>query len=173
MSRPDLYDLLWRHVPRENIRLGKRVLSYVEEETSITVNCSDNSAFCGDILVGADGAYSAVRQHLYKNLKIDKKLPSRDDVNLPFGCVCLVGQTTVLDPEDFPDLKSEKSHFTSILGLESLCTVRILLSSLKAFMSRMLSTVSQARYFNLGLVVCSGSRSPQRKTPCAGWSSSS
>lgn len=125
MSRPDLYDLLWRHVPRENIRLGKRVLSYVEEETSITVNCSDNSAFCGDILVGADGAYSAVRQHLYKKLKATTGIPRSDDIPLPFSCVCLVGQTTVLDPEDFPDLKSEKSHFTSVLGLKSLCTVRI------------------------------------------------
>lgn len=125
VSRPDLYDLLWRHVPRENIRLGKRVLSYVEEETSITVNCSDNSAFCGDILVGADGAYSAVRQHLYKKLKATTGIPRSDDIPLPFSCVCLVGQTTVLDPEDFPDLKSEKSHFTSVLGLKSLCTVRI------------------------------------------------
>ncbi|KAF9213490.1 hypothetical protein BGZ59_005277 [Podila verticillata] len=122
VSRPDLYDLLWRHVPRENIRLGKRVLSYVEEETSITVNCSDNSVFCGDILVGADGAYSAVRQHLYKNLKATTGIPPSDDIPLPFSCVCLVGQTTVLDPEDFPELKSEKSHFTSILGLKNLCT---------------------------------------------------
>ncbi|KAF9292662.1 hypothetical protein BGZ74_000216 [Mortierella antarctica] len=122
ISRPDLYGLLWRQIPRECILLGKRVLSFQETGDGITVRCSDNSEYQGDILVGADGAYSAVRQHLFKNLKATGDLPSVDDVPLPFSCVCLVGQTTVLDPEDFPDLKSEFCKYYSILGVQNMCT---------------------------------------------------
>ncbi|KAF9387531.1 hypothetical protein CPB97_002432 [Podila verticillata] len=119
---PDLYSLLWRYVPRECILLGKRVLSFQDTDDGITVRCSDNSAYEADILVGADGAYSAVRQHMFKTLKATGKLPSVDDVALPFSCVCLVGQTTVLDPEDFPDLKSKFCEYYSILGVQNMCT---------------------------------------------------
>ncbi|KAG0008380.1 hypothetical protein BGZ81_004147, partial [Podila clonocystis] len=86
ISRPELYDLLFRSVPRERILLNKRVLSFTQNRDNVIIECSDNSSYFGDILVGADGAYSAVRQHLYKQLKIDKKLPASDDVNLPFSC---------------------------------------------------------------------------------------
>ncbi|KAG0033290.1 hypothetical protein BGZ81_008875, partial [Podila clonocystis] len=122
ISRPDLYDLLFKSVPRERILLGKRVLSCIQNRDSVMVTCSDNTSYHGDILVGADGAYSAVRQNLYKQLKIDKKLPSSDDVDLPFSCVCLVGQTIPLDPEEFPDLKKDKAQVHGILGVSTMCT---------------------------------------------------
>ncbi|KAG0085038.1 hypothetical protein BGZ93_000883 [Podila epicladia] len=105
ISRPDLYDLLINSIPRERILLGKRILSSVQNRDSVMVRCSDNSSYHGDTLVGADGAYSAVRQNLYKSLKEKEKLPASDDVALPFSCVCLVGQTVPLDPEEFPELK--------------------------------------------------------------------
>ncbi|KAG0098249.1 hypothetical protein BGZ93_000676 [Podila epicladia] len=80
ISRPDLYDLLINSIPRERILLGKRVLSSIQNEDSVMVRCSDNTSYHGDILVGADGAYSAVRQNLYKILKEKKRLPASDDV---------------------------------------------------------------------------------------------
>ncbi|KAF9320130.1 hypothetical protein BG003_007111 [Podila horticola] len=122
ISRPDLYDLLFNSIPRERILLGKRVLSLIQNQDSVMVRCSDNSSYYGDILVGADGAYSAVRQNLYKSLKHDKKLPASDDVSLPFNCVCLVGQTEVLDPEEFPHLDEELCHCDAILGVSTMCT---------------------------------------------------
>ncbi|KAF9308733.1 hypothetical protein BG003_010692 [Podila horticola] len=122
ISRPDLYDLLFNSIPKERILLGKRVLSHVQNEDSVMVRCSDNSSYYGDILVGADGAYSAVRQSLYKALKVDKKLPTSDDVSLPFGCVCLVGQTVPLDPEEFPQMKEEFAQNHSVLGVSTMCT---------------------------------------------------
>ncbi|KAG0337102.1 hypothetical protein BG000_005832 [Podila horticola] len=122
ISRPDLYDLLFNSIPRERILLGKRVLSLMQNQDSVMVRCSDNSSYYGDILVGADGAYSAVRQNLYKSLKHDKKLPASDDVSLPFNCVCLVGQTEVLDPGDFPLLDEELCHCDAILGVSTMCT---------------------------------------------------
>ncbi|KAG0029241.1 hypothetical protein BGZ81_003989 [Podila clonocystis] len=82
------------------------------------IRCNDNKTHHGDILVGADGAYSAVRQHLFKVLKGKKLLPSSDEGDLPFDWVCLVGQTEVLDPEDFPYMKLPHSKFNSVLGTE-------------------------------------------------------
>ncbi|KAG0087316.1 hypothetical protein BGZ92_007432 [Podila epicladia] len=83
---PDLYDILFNSIPRERILLGKRVLSFIQNDQGVLVRCSDNSTYHGEILVGADGAYSAVRQQLYKELKADHKLPLSDDVALPFSC---------------------------------------------------------------------------------------
>ncbi|KAF9306290.1 hypothetical protein BG003_001057, partial [Podila horticola] len=105
ISTPELYNLLWRQIPRERILLGKKILSFTQNSEIALVRCSDGSAYYGNILVGADGAYSAVRQQLYKDLKAEQKLPASDDAALPFNCVCLVGQTEVLDPEKFPHMK--------------------------------------------------------------------
>ncbi|KAF9320282.1 hypothetical protein BG003_006672 [Podila horticola] len=121
-KKPDLYDLLFNSVPKERILLGKRVLSCMQNQDSVMVCCSDNTSYHGDILVGADGAYSAVRQNLYKGLKAKYKLPASDDVSLPFSCVCLVGQTIPLDPEEFPELKKDKAQIHNILGVSTMCT---------------------------------------------------
>ena len=115
--------MLINSIPRERILLGKRVLSSIQNRDSVMVRCADNTSYHGDILVGADGAYSAVRQNLYKSLKEDKKLPASDDVALPFSCVCLVGQTVPLDPEEFPELKEERSQGHGVLGVSTMCTV--------------------------------------------------
>jgi len=126
IARPDLYDLLFNSIPRERILLGKRILSFIQNEDSVMVTCSDNTSYHGDILVGADGAYSAVRQNLYKTLKEKSKLPSSDDVSLPFSCVCLVGQTVPLDPEEFPHLKEDRAQVNSVLGISTMCTVGVI-----------------------------------------------
>ncbi|KAG0026442.1 hypothetical protein BGZ82_009469 [Podila clonocystis] len=116
VSRPDLYDLLLRQIPKENIHMNKKVLSFLQSENGVLIRCADNSTHEGDILIGADGAYSAVRQHLYSELKKEKKLPASDDVPLPYSCVCLVGQTEPLDPEEYPHLKLPVSQFLSVHG---------------------------------------------------------
>ncbi|KAF9337587.1 hypothetical protein BG006_003982 [Podila minutissima] len=69
-----------------------------------------------DILVGADGAYSSVRQNLYKALNAKGKLPKADNADLPFNSVCLVGQTMPLDPEEFPHLKDSHTWFETMVG---------------------------------------------------------
>lgn len=125
ISRPDLYNLLWRQIPRENILLGKKTLAFQQSGKGVRIECSDNTAYHGDILVGADGAYSAVRQQLYRDLKVDKKLPLSDDVGLPFSCICLVGQTIPLNPDEFPALRTNVCDFNSVLGSESKCTVGV------------------------------------------------
>ncbi|KAF9088224.1 hypothetical protein BGX29_000389 [Mortierella sp. GBA35] len=116
ISRPKLYDLFLRQVPKERLHLGKKVLSTQQGGNGVLIRCADGSEYEGDILVGADGAYSAVRQNLYADLKKEKKLPASDGEPLPFSTVCLVGQTRPLTVEEFPHLALESSQFYRMWG---------------------------------------------------------
>ncbi|KAF9097750.1 hypothetical protein BGX23_008011 [Mortierella sp. AD031] len=116
VARPKLYELILKLVPPHKIHFGKRVLSISEKDEKVTIQTSDNSIYEGDIIVGADGAYSAVRQHMYEALKAEGKLPISDQEELPFSCTCLIGQTKVLDPEEFPLLKEPVCQFLSVMG---------------------------------------------------------
>lgn len=98
--------------------MGKKVLNFEQNDLGVMIRCNNNEIHHGDILVGADGAHSAVRQHLFKVLKGKNLLPSSDEGDLPFNCVCLVGQTEVLDPEDFPCLKLPHAKFNYVCGAE-------------------------------------------------------
>ncbi|KAF9091033.1 hypothetical protein BGX23_005549 [Mortierella sp. AD031] len=111
-----LYDLLFRQISREKIHMGKKVLSTKQGGNGVLIRCSDGSGFEGDILVGADGAYSAVRQNLYAEMKKANKLPASDGLPMPFLTVRLVGQTRPLTAEEFPDLAKDTCQFINTIG---------------------------------------------------------
>ncbi|KAF9407894.1 hypothetical protein BGZ94_002524 [Podila epigama] len=122
IPRPDFFDLLWRHIPRENIHLGKKILSFDQDADGVTIKCEDGIDWHGDILVGADGAYSTIRERLFESLKAEGKHSTADDTTLPANCVCLVGQTKVLSVDEYPDLLSDQCAFYSVLGVETKST---------------------------------------------------
>ncbi|KAF9102597.1 hypothetical protein BGX29_004399 [Mortierella sp. GBA35] len=114
VSRPFLYDLLLKQIPVHKIHFNKRVLAISEKEDKVIIQTSDNCVYTGDILVGADGAYSTVRQQLYERLKAEGTLPKSDQEDLPFSCTCLVGQTEELDPQDFPQINDPIAQYTTL-----------------------------------------------------------
>ncbi|KAF9290328.1 hypothetical protein BGZ88_007378 [Linnemannia elongata] len=116
VTRPLLYDLILRQVPPEKLHFGKRVNIISDQGDKVIIETSDNATHEGDILVGADGAHSSVRQHLYATLKAKGGLPKSDQEDLPFSCTCLVGQTKSLDPEEFPVMKEPVCQFQIVLG---------------------------------------------------------
>lgn len=118
IARPVLYDLLLRQIPAHKILLKKKILTISEEDDRVTIYAFDNTAYQGDILVGADGAYSVVRQRLYEKLKKKGWLPKHDDEELPFNCTCLVGQTDYMDPDEFPILKNPCSQVLAVRGTD-------------------------------------------------------
>ncbi|KAF9347664.1 hypothetical protein BGX26_000866, partial [Mortierella sp. AD094] len=85
--RPKLYDLLRRQIPAHKISMGKKVLRTKEYDNKVTVYCSDNTAYDCHILVGADGAYSAVRQNMYKGLEEEGNLPLGDKEAFSIGYI--------------------------------------------------------------------------------------
>ncbi|KAF9144371.1 hypothetical protein BG015_000132 [Linnemannia schmuckeri] len=113
VARPLLYNLLLGLIPPKKIHFGKRILTITEEDDKVKIQAADSSVYEGDILVGADGAYSAVRQQLYNRLKKRGELPKSDQEDLPFSCTCLVGQTDPLDLEEYPELKNPKEPFVT------------------------------------------------------------
>jgi len=118
VARPKLYALILKQVPAHKIHFGKRVLNITEEDDKVTVHTNDNGMYVGDIVVGADGAYSAVRQRMYDRLKAKGELPKGDQEDLPFSCTCLVGQTRVLDPEKHPIIKEPICVFPTVHGAD-------------------------------------------------------
>lgn len=125
VPRPLIYDLLLRQIPKECIHFGKKVLSMEQGGNGVLIRCSDGYEADGDILVGADGAYSAVRQSLYDKLKKTARLPPADALPLPFNTVCLVGQTRPLTAEEFPDIAKEKCQFRRTIGRKKMYSVSV------------------------------------------------
>jgi len=79
------------------------------------IRCADGTSYHGDILVGADGAYSSIRQSMYKNLQKQNLLPISDTKELSKGYVTTVGTTDPLDPEKYPIVKNTACNFTQVL----------------------------------------------------------
>ncbi|KAG0259304.1 hypothetical protein BG011_002725 [Mortierella polycephala] len=115
-GRPDLFKLLVAHIPDGRILMSKRVLSTSQTEEGILVRCSDGSIYHGDILVGADGAYSSVRQCMHKSLKDKGLLPRSDSQQLKFDQHCVVGITDEMDPEKYLTLKDKVCELYGIVG---------------------------------------------------------
>ncbi|KAF8945122.1 hypothetical protein BGZ47_003213 [Haplosporangium gracile] len=76
--RPELHDMLFSKIPKEKMHLSKKVLSFQHNHEGAMVRFSDNTSIHGDILVGADGTHSTVRQHLYKTLEKEGLLSKSD-----------------------------------------------------------------------------------------------
>ncbi|KAF9956430.1 hypothetical protein BGZ65_002738 [Modicella reniformis] len=116
-SRPKLYELLLSKIPPNKVHFGKKVLSIRHPiEGGVVIQCSDNSSYLGDIVVGADGAYSAVRQSIYRTLSEKNELPLKDNQALKIGYMTMVGTTDPLDEADYEDLKDNFTHFSFIIG---------------------------------------------------------
>ncbi|KAF9117008.1 hypothetical protein BGX27_007062 [Mortierella sp. AM989] len=116
-SRPELYDLLLSQIDPDKIHFGKKLVS-IENLASggVKIHCADSSSYTGDILVGADGAHSAVRQCLYKDMEEKGILPTSDSQAMTMGYINMVGTTDALDQETYADLKDKFTHFKFIIG---------------------------------------------------------
>lgn len=96
--------------------MGVKITETSQDDNGVRIHCSNGAVYEGDILVGADGAYSIIRQSIYSQLKAKSRLPASDALPLPYSTECLVGQTRVLDVSEFPRLAREDCQFMNIIG---------------------------------------------------------
>ncbi|KAJ0416315.1 hypothetical protein BJY00DRAFT_304214 [Aspergillus carlsbadensis] len=68
--RGHVHSALLEHVPREAIHLGKKLLRAEADEGGVTLYFEDGTSAHGDILIGADGLKSKVRQSFLPNYKL-------------------------------------------------------------------------------------------------------
>ncbi|KAF9119294.1 hypothetical protein BGW39_000398 [Mortierella sp. 14UC] len=115
-ARPGLYDLLLSQISPEKIHFNKKVIAIEQNQKEAKITCSDGTSYSGDVLVGADGAYSAVRQGLYKELQEKRILPAADSQELNKGFICMVGTTKELSLEKYPGIDDKDSNINQILG---------------------------------------------------------
>ncbi|KAI1291304.1 hypothetical protein EDD11_009019 [Mortierella claussenii] len=115
-ERPRFHELLFKQIPSSKVSLGKKVLRTEEKEGRVFIHCSDNTTYEGDILVGADGAYSGIRQSMYKQLDQKGLLPTSDQEELSIASVMMVGVAAPTDLDRYPQFKDDFAHFTSIRG---------------------------------------------------------
>ncbi|KAF8965992.1 hypothetical protein BGZ46_000468 [Entomortierella lignicola] len=114
-ARPKFYDILRSRVPDNKISFKKKVLKTEEKEGKVIIHCSDNTSYVGDILVGADGAYSGVRQNMYKQMDAKGILPKSDLEDFSINYITMVGVANPPNPEKYPQLKDKNSSFNQVL----------------------------------------------------------
>ncbi|KAI1299078.1 hypothetical protein EDD11_006498 [Mortierella claussenii] len=103
-------------IPSEKVLMKKRVLSIEQNDLGVMIRLADGSNHHGDILVGADGAYSGVRQGLYKLMEKKGELPAVDKTSLTMGYMSMVGVSDPQDPDKYPVLKEPNSNFSRVIG---------------------------------------------------------
>ncbi|KAF9403875.1 hypothetical protein BGX21_008441 [Mortierella sp. AD011] len=121
----ELHNFLLSRVPNHKIEYGKRVLSMSQETNNgVLIRTSDGATHQGDILIGCDGVYSAVRQSLYKSLAKEGVLPSSDAEDLRVSHISFLGVTNPIDPAIAPCITDELSHCYVVIGKNKLQTWR-------------------------------------------------
>ncbi|KAF9125525.1 hypothetical protein BGW39_007325 [Mortierella sp. 14UC] len=115
-ARPELQEMLFKQIPSEKILMSKKILSFQQNHEGVMLRLNDNTTVHGDILVGADGAHSAVRQHLFKTLDKEGLLPKADTKEMNRGYISLVGTTDALDPVKYPGVLKEDSESYYVIG---------------------------------------------------------
>ncbi|KAI7824105.1 hypothetical protein BC939DRAFT_450580 [Gamsiella multidivaricata] len=115
-ARPRLYEVMFDRVPAEKVFMNRKVLALEQNHLGVMIRCNDGSQYHGDILIGADGAYSSVRQALYKKMLAKNVLPKSDNESLAPSFVTTVGVTDPVDPEKYPALRESTVNFSQVIG---------------------------------------------------------
>jgi 2-polyprenyl-6-methoxyphenol hydroxylase-like FAD-dependent oxidoreductase len=140
MSRRDLHAFLLSEVPKERMTLGTKVLSIQQNQHGVMIRTNDGKHHHADILIGSDGAYSAVRQSLYKHMSAQGILPKSDGEPLKVCHMGILGTTERLDPEKFPRAHETFGHSGVVIGDKTRHTV-----SLCTWQERMEGSICQKR----------------------------
>ena len=70
IHRADLQEVLLSRLDPAGVRLGGRFVSSAQDDSSVTAFFEDGSSATGDILIGADGIRSAVREQIHPRMSL-------------------------------------------------------------------------------------------------------
>ncbi|KAF9344629.1 hypothetical protein BGX26_004095 [Mortierella sp. AD094] len=125
VPRTDFCQIILSHLPPHKVQWGRYVLEIVNGNAGVQCRCANGSVEQGDILVGADGAYSAVRQNLYRFLREKNMLPKPDMEPLKFTLNAIMGLTDPMDLEQFPNAGAPFCDVDIVVGKDAYFTIWI------------------------------------------------
>ena len=71
LERYHVIQALYKHIPdKSKILHGKRITRVDHFDDRVVVQCKDGSSYAGDIIVGADGVHSLVRQEMWRHANL-------------------------------------------------------------------------------------------------------
>ncbi|KAF9090069.1 hypothetical protein BGX29_011690 [Mortierella sp. GBA35] len=115
-ARPELYYMLFKRIPPHKTHMSRKLISFCQDKTGVKIQFADGTTAQGDVFVGADGAHSGVRQHLYKTLDSQGLLPEIDTQSMSKGYISLIGTTDLLDPAGYPGMTEPGSENIFMIG---------------------------------------------------------
>ncbi|KAF9434025.1 hypothetical protein BGZ76_008670 [Entomortierella beljakovae] len=125
VQRSEFCQLLMSKIPQNRLLWGRYVLETVNGDLGIQCRCANGHVVQGDVLVGADGAYSAVRQNLYKTLKEKNLLPKSDMESLKFTQNAIIGMTDPMNLSQYPEAGTSFGEVHIVVGKDSPYTMWI------------------------------------------------
>ncbi|KAF9095656.1 hypothetical protein BGX23_000156 [Mortierella sp. AD031] len=125
VKRTQFCQLLISRMRHDRILWGRYVHEIVSGDAGVQVRCANGHVEQGSVLVGADGAHSAVRQNLYRSLKEKGVLPKSDMESLKFTQNAIIGLTHPLNPSQYPGVDAEFGEVNVVVGKDSPYTMWI------------------------------------------------
>ncbi|KAL4995383.1 hypothetical protein BDV10DRAFT_188121 [Aspergillus recurvatus] len=119
--RGHLHAALLENVPRECIHLGKKLLHADADENGVKLSFEDGTTAHGDILIGADGLKSKVRQSFIPDYKL--RFTGKVFMRSTFDASLVIGKIPELPGDSMHWWGPEDNFFASRLGKGQYTTV--------------------------------------------------
>ncbi|KAF9396804.1 hypothetical protein BGX21_009406 [Mortierella sp. AD011] len=109
-TRSDLLSLLVSHIPEKKIYFSKRIVAFMANKEFVVIRCADDESYKGEILVGADGAFSKIRELLYHQLAKKGILPRSDAAAMAIDTAVALATATSPTGQFTPDQQIEAAE---------------------------------------------------------------
>ncbi|KAL3451516.1 hypothetical protein BJX65DRAFT_304103 [Aspergillus insuetus] len=119
--RGHVHSALLEHVPRESIHLGKKLVRAAADANGVSLHFEDGSNAHGDILIGADGLKSKVRQSFIPDYKL--RFSGKVYMRSTFDASLVEGKIPNLPADSMHWWGPNDNFFASRLGKNQYTTV--------------------------------------------------
>ncbi|PYI31304.1 FAD/NAD(P)-binding domain-containing protein [Aspergillus indologenus CBS 114.80] len=119
--RGHLHTALLEHVPRESIYLGKKTVRAEADHQGVSLYFDDGTSAHGDILIGADGLRSIVRQSFIPQYKL--RFSGKVFMRSTFDALLVEGKVADLPADSIHWWGPKDNFFASRLGRQQYTTV--------------------------------------------------
>ncbi|CRL22116.1 Aromatic-ring hydroxylase-like [Penicillium camemberti] len=119
--RGHVHSALLEHVPKESIHLGKKIARAEADEAGVSLYFEDGTSAHGDILIGADGIRSSVRQSFIPDYKL--RFSGKIFMRATFDASLVEGKIPDLPADSIHWWGPKDNFFASRLGKNQYTTV--------------------------------------------------